>query len=464
MDLYKQKNDFIGTQRSNNINNTVNVKNYNKYRENNDRIKSYNVKTLTSLKSPDISDIESLSESNFCNSPQKLLSDKRTPFTIQESVYSSPKLESKNDETHYKNLLGRENNFNISSNDSYYSGDSVLSARNNKNRTKHIETFLNNNDDYNTYYKPKNVKNTKTQKYEINSQFKTRSNTRKYYNDDDTVSSYNDNSVKSEYKRQFGRNNYSVDISVSSNDVIKSNTPNFEEMDENDISYYENKFRLLFEEIKKKHPYIKFEIPNIGEISLRSVFEQYEDLIDAINIALAAKRYRVYLILFFCALEGYFYRYKGIRAAKNFASIQIKGINKYNNFVLDAAKYTYSRDGVFGGKFGTALSFLSNMFTCVGIQGLFNYIGKSAPESMIYEADKFIGDGNNKLKYSEDGISEIPEPKIGDDDPDKMFQNINEYYNLASDAADMMENMKNPQPAEPVPEAKKERKKYDNIL
>lgn len=209
----------------------------------------------------------------------------------------------------------------------------------------------------------------------------------------------------------------------SSEPVAKKKIPDYESMNPDEIQKYESKFRSLFDQLKNSYPKWNIEIPQIGTIPLLSVHEIYEDIVRTITTYQSAMKYKVGLVIFFAACEFFLYKKQGIRAFKNFTRVQIKSIHKYDSHLLSFAKSTA---GDSDSEWPSWLKFLISIVTSItsfaSIQGIANSLGWNAPDYILHEADKFVSPADGPAKLKSDGISEVPVPPTGLQDPNVIIE------------------------------------------
>jgi len=242
----------------------------------------------------------------------------------------------------------------------------------------------------------------------------------------------------------------------------KSKTPDYESMDPEETEKYEAKFRNNFKLLQESYPGWGIEVPNIGEISLRSVHEIYEEIVETIIIYQNAMKFRVLLVLAFAGVEYYFYKVKKIRAFKNFCKVQIKSLSKYNVYLLNFSKSLHKRGGE---EWPQWMNFITNiltsLFSFVTIQGAANAMGWSAPESILHEANKFVSPDHGPAKLKSDGISEVPVKPTGWQDPNYI---IKEGLNLWEGIEETQAAMNGEANVAPVKAKPIEVGKYDDVF
>lgn len=251
--------------------------------------------------------------------------------------------------------------------------------------------------------------------------------------------------------------NYTI---PSSEPVKVSNIPKYEDMNPEEIAKYEAKFRNNFQQLINSYPKWNIETPQIGIIPLRDVHIIYEDVVKTIVTYQTAMKFKVGLVMFFAGIEYIGYKRNKIRAFKNFTKIQVKTIHKHDCYLLSFAKSLNAGTEVGGSdEWPSWLKFLTNIgistISFASIQGAANSMGWNAPELILHEADKFVSPSDGPAKLKSDGISEVPVPPEGLQDP-------NEIIKQGLGLWETYEGMTNPQQAEPVNTKQKEKDDYDD--
>ena len=200
-------------------------------------------------------------------------------------------------------------------------------------------------------------------------------------------------------------------------------TPDYENMNPNEIMIYEQKFRNRFHELKTVYEKWDIKIPAIGQVSLRSVHNIYVEIVDSIKTHQTASRLKVYLAILFYAIEWFCYHYHGIKAFKNFGKTQIKTIHKYDCHLMEFAKM-FTGDGE---EWPTWSKFLLNLGSSIFAFGSVSTLapmmgGRSAPELILHECDKFFSPSDGPAKYYNDGVPDVPEKPTGYQDPATILE------------------------------------------
>lgn len=243
----------------------------------------------------------------------------------------------------------------------------------------------------------------------------------------------------------------------SSEPVKMSRIPNYESMNDDEIAKFEARFRNNFQELTNSYPKWNIEVPKIGQISLRVVHEIYEEVVNTIVTYQNAMKYKVGIAVLFAAIEYYGNHVYKIKALKNFCKVQIKTIHKYDSYLLSFSKSMNTGEG--GDEWPTWLKALVSMgtsaLTFVSLSAFANSKGWTCPEMILTEADKFVSPSDGPAKLKDDGISEVPVPPTGLQDP-------NEILRQGVGLIDFVNGVTNPQvapvDAKPIPKSN-----YDDV-
>jgi len=390
--------------------------------------------TKYSLKSPDIENPQEI---------EKLSIKKRSPFLSQDTSFVStvhPTILNKETNSSFMEKLGKKQQHTIKS---------PISVTNSK--------YVDDNFDPDMYYttKTKNFYNNSTNNDRIDRLERQIEKQNELF--EKLINSNKKNSIKVTLPQPE-----SVKKETKKNEP-KNTMPDYDLMDEEETAKYQGKFKTLFNQLKISYPKFGFEIPDIDNLLLSTVHEQYHEIIDIIVIYQTAMKYKVGLIIFFAGIEYVMYYKKKINAFKNFTKVQIKSIDKYVPYLFNFVKSFH--DGKKerndpSEEWSPFSSFLFNIatsiFTFGSIQGLAQSFGHGVPESLLKEADKFISPGDCPVKYKSDGIADVPIPPTGIQDP-------NVILSKAETVIDWYEGLQNPTAdAEPV-EMKKPKSDYDDV-
>lgn len=416
------------TRRRNNSRKPVRSDSYRLNATNQHGVKSYDVGKYTTIKSPELLmgtlDVDVVNDDFSSPSQNK----KKSPFTLYQTVSTTPKLSPNPEQDEFMMKLGRRSDYGQRSGNSRSTVNSSPQASeysSSSERSKYLSPKAGDriNTEYQKYYVPRNI----SQKPQSDESEVIRLLRMQIDEQRKLIEVFMEKEKKKETplrseKKEKQKATYTIPESESPQKEKKIKTPDYESMDVEDIEKYEAKFRGLFATLREKYPRWGIEVPKIGEISLRTVHEIYEEIINTIVIYQNAMKYKVFLVLAFAAIEYYFYKVKKIRAFKNFTKVQIKSLPKYHVYLLNLSKTLHESGGE---EWPSWMNFISNIVTSllsfISIQGAANAMGWSAPESILHEADKFISPDHGPAKLKHDGISEIPAVPSGWQDPNVII-------------------------------------------
>jgi hypothetical protein len=252
-----------------------------------------------------------------------------------------------------------------------------------------------------------------------------------------------------------------TNFTIPSSEPVKvSKIPDYDSMTPEETAKYETKFRNNFQQLANSYSTWNIEIPKIGELPLTVVHEMYEDVVKTIVTYQTAMKFKVGLVIIFAAIEFFGYKRNKIKAFKNFTKVQIKTIHKYDCYLLNFASSFYN--GTNTGKneeWPSWLKFLISIGTSItsfaSIQGAANAMGWNAPEMILHEADKFVSPSDGPAKLKSDGISEVPVPPEGLQDPNEIIRQGQALY-------DTYEDVSSGRPVQPVETKPVEKDDYDD--
>lgn len=244
-----------------------------------------------------------------------------------------------------------------------------------------------------------------------------------------------------------------IEKKVEEKKVYVNKSPKYSTMNEVEIRKYKEKFRKLFNELKNLYPTWTIRIPDIDSIPLQETHDIYEETVKTIIIYQTAGKFKVGLVIIFAGIEYFCYYKMKIKAFKNFTHTQIKGIHKWNNHLLNFSKLINDGDGD-GGEWPEWMKFIFDLVKSIGtfavIQGGAGTMGYNAPDFVLKEADKFISPAYGIASINSDGISEIPEPLTGNQNPDNIINQGVKFMDSINAINAMNENVK----AKPVKTSK----------
>lgn len=208
---------------------------------------------------------------------------------------------------------------------------------------------------------------------------------------------------------------------------------NFDGLNQEQLFLVRERFKLLFRDLINKYPKWNIEEPNYTDIPLKIIHESYEKIIKTICIYQNAMKWKVYLVIIFAGIEYYGYNIKKFEPLQGLLKNQIKTIHKYEPYLLEFSAQFYE-DGGEGEEWplwmrflGTLLSGLS-CFSC--LNGFANKTGFKMNDFLFEQADKFVSPTDGPAKLYSDGISDVPEPPSGFQDPNTLIGFISNLFSF----------------------------------
>lgn len=436
-------------------------------------IPGYNDSHTTTLKSPVIFPPSIINSDSGSVSSGRKSGKKQSPYRIYDQEMKSPRIVTHLDGNSILPKLGERannvpyNNFVYSPNisvrripsEEYIEPIRLLSPTDSYSSSCYSSVSKSEIFDYSNYYKPKR------RNYFEDEQPKQMENaTIKLFQEQiEKQSQMIDLLLERDKKRETPqrsgqRSTASASYTIPRSEPIKENlTPDYESMNEVEIAKYESRFRTLFAQLQLSYEIWGIEVPKIGQIPLRDVHEIYEEIVKTITIYQTAMKYKVALVVLFAGIEYVAYKRNKIKAFKNFTRLQIKTIHKYDCHLLSFSK-SFSNGG--GEEWPIWAKFLLTFATSVGsfasIQAIANSFGKNAPTDLLFEADKFISPTEGPVKLKHDGISEVPTPPEGLQDPNVVVRKV-------AGVLDFLDGVENPQDAIPVETKTQPKSDYDEV-
>lgn len=218
---------------------------------------------------------------------------------------------------------------------------------------------------------------------------------------------------------------------IPKNEENKSKIPNYEELSNEDKLKVKNKFIDLFQTLKNSYPDWQIQPPDFDNLPLKIIHERYEEVVRTICIYQTAMKWKVYLIIIIAGIEYYGYNVHQYTFLKGLLKQQIKSIHKYNNYLIEIAEMFYSTDDsgeewpLWVRFLGTVLSSLTSF---CGISGLSKAVNFDAPDFAFEQADKFMSPPEGTAKLRTDGISDLPTPPTGFQNPDTVVGIIGNMF------------------------------------
>lgn len=241
---------------------------------------------------------------------------------------------------------------------------------------------------------------------------------------------------KAKYDQQNKQNNTAsgpgFQIPASEPVEQKSKIPNYELLSEIDKEKIKEKFRNNYNMLVVKYPKWKIEIPDFGILPLKLIHERYEQVVKTICIYQTAMKWKVYLVLIFALIEWYGYHKKEYVFLNGLLKAQIKTIHKFDIYLIEFAEKFYSDDA--GEEYPLWLrslgTFITGVVSFCSINGAVKVFGKNAtpPDFVFEQIDKFVSPPEGTAKLHSDGISDVPEPPSGWQDPNSLIGMIGQFF------------------------------------
>ena len=212
---------------------------------------------------------------------------------------------------------------------------------------------------------------------------------------------------------------------------VKQKIPNYEDLPDENKLIAKNGFIDLYQKLKNSYPEWTIDFPDFNNLPLRLIHERYEKLVKDICVYQTAMKWKVYLIIIIAGIEYYGYNVKGYTFLRGLLKQQIKGIHKYNSYLIEIAEMFYSSDET-GEDWPLWMRFLgtiaSSLTSFCGISGLAKAVNYDAPDFAFEQADKFMSPPEGTAKLRTDGISDLPEPPRGFQNPDTIIGVIGKLF------------------------------------
>ena len=216
--------------------------------------------------------------------------------------------------------------------------------------------------------------------------------------------------------------------------VGKSRIPDYENFSEIDKEKIREKFRNNYNTLIAKYPRWKIEMPDFNLLPLRLIHERYEEVVKTICIYQTAMKWKVYIIIIIAAIEYYGCNVKKYDFLRGLLKAQIKTIHKFDTYLVEFAEPFYSEQVVeeyplWMRALGT---FLSGIGSFSSINAAAKFFGEDAspPDYIFEQADKFVSPPEGTAKLHSDGISDVPEPPTGLQDPNGIIGIIGSLFGL----------------------------------
>lgn len=248
----------------------------------------------------------------------------------------------------------------------------------------------------------------------------------------------------------------------------KEKIPNYDMYSEIDKEKIREKFRNNYNMLIVKYPKWKIEMPDFNLLPLRLIHERYENVVKTICIYQTAMKWKVYIIIIIAGIEYYGHNCRGHTFLKGLLKAQIKTIHKYDTYLVEFAEQFYSEDESgedyplwmrFLGTFASGLASFSSINGAAKMLG-----GNVAPPDFVFEqADKFVSPPEGTAKLHSDGISDIPEPPSGFQDPNNIMNMIGSLFStFTGQSNNPQQNTTNAPPQNAVPVKPKDVDDFEN--
>lgn len=235
---------------------------------------------------------------------------------------------------------------------------------------------------------------------------------------------------------------------------VKSRIPNYEEFSEIDAEKVREKFRNNYNNLIAKYPKWKIEMPDFNLLPLRLIHERYEQVVKTICIYQTAMKWKVYIIIIIAGIEYYGCNIKKYEILRGLLKSQIKTIHKYDTYLVEFSEQFYSDEA--GEDYPVWMRFLgtfaSSLASFSSINGAAKFFGKDAspPDFVFEQADKFVSPPEGTAKLHSDGISDVPEPPTGFQDPNSIIGMLGTLFNTFTGQTNAPAQQTTTAKAEPV--------------
>ena len=248
----------------------------------------------------------------------------------------------------------------------------------------------------------------------------------------------------------------------------KSKSIDFSNLNEEEIFKVREKFKLLFTDLKNKYEKWGITEPDYEKTPLHLIHKTYEDIVKTICIYQNAMRWKIYIILFICALEYYFYYVKGWESFKNLTKNQLKSIDKYNKFLIEYSAMFYvdpDNEDEEQEEINPLYQIIINILSSLACFTSINFMSKGlAPEFIFNEADKFVSPPTGNAKLHSTGISDVPEPLSGFSNPNTFMNILPSLFSMFGGSSNNnQEQNQNTQPVNAVPVNEKSKNDFDDV-
>ena len=212
----------------------------------------------------------------------------------------------------------------------------------------------------------------------------------------------------------------------------KSKIPNYEMLSDLDKDKIKEKFRNNYNMLVVKYPKWKIELPDFNVLPLKLIHERYEQVVKTICIYQTAMKWKVYLVLIIALIEWYGHVKKGYVFLNGLLKAQIKTIHKFDTYLIEFAEKFYSDDD--GEEYPLWIrslgTFITGVVSFCSINGAAKTFGKNAtpPDFIFEQIDKFVSPPEGTAKLHSDGISDVPEPPTGWQDPNSLIGMIGQFF------------------------------------
>jgi hypothetical protein len=246
----------------------------------------------------------------------------------------------------------------------------------------------------------------------------------------------------------------------------KSKTIDFSNLNDEEIFKVKEKFKLLFTDLRNKYEKWGITEPDYEKTPLHLIHKSYEDIVKTICIYQNAMRWKIYIILFICGLEYYFYYVKGWESFKNLTKNQLKSIDKYNKFLIEYSAMFYvdsDNEDEEQEEINPLYQIIINILSSLACFTSINFMSKGlAPEFIFNEADKFVSPPTGNAKLHSTGISDVPEPLSGFSNPSTFMNILPSLFSMFGGSSNQEQNQ-NTQPVNAVPVNEKPKDDFDDV-
>ena len=239
--------------------------------------------------------------------------------------------------------------------------------------------------------------------------------------------------TKNNENKNYSPSNPGFEI-PKSEEPKKDKIPNYDILSEIDKDKIREKFRSNYNLLMIKYPNWKIEMPDFNLLPLRLIHERYESVVKTICIYQTAMKWKVYFFIALAIIEYYGCK-KGYTFLQGLLKAQLKTIYKYDTYLIEFSQQYYTDEQ--GEDYPLYQRILFTFFSGLGTFSTINgfakaFLGNSVetPDYIFEQADKFVSPPEGTAKLHSDGISDVPEPPEGYQNPDNIMNGLEYLFSL----------------------------------